>query len=159
MYERFIILIHYNGEITNTEEGTTFYNQNPVGVTISSSSITLSELKNRILRKLGLLNRKQITGIMYRIPVAFGPGVVRYTSFPVGSDEDVNLIFYYHSQCLRIRIMELFVTLEDMNDSFKGSAPNPQSFGTDFSVRGSGPNPIPCPTPATATSPSFAFYN
>ena len=56
MSERFIILIPHNGEITNIAEGTTFYSENPVGVTISSSSITLSELKNRILTRLGLLN-------------------------------------------------------------------------------------------------------
>ena len=56
MSERFIILIHHNGEITNTTEGVTFYSQNPVGVTVFSSSITLLELQNTILRKLGLLN-------------------------------------------------------------------------------------------------------
>ena len=156
MSERVIILIHHNGEITNIVEGTTFYSQNPVGVTISSSSITLSVLTNKILRKLGFLNRKQITGIVYRMPAVFGPGVVRYTSFPVGSDEDVNLMFYCHSQCPGIQIIELFVTLEDINGSSEGSTPNPQSFGTDASARGSGS--IPCPTPVAAASPSFDLY-
>ena len=46
MSERFIILIHHNGEITNTAEDTTFYSQDPVGITISSSFISDSAYTN-----------------------------------------------------------------------------------------------------------------
>ena len=97
--------------------------------------------------------------MVYRLPTASGQGVIWYTSFPVGSDKDVSLMFYCHSQCLEIRIIELFVTLEDMNNSFGGSAPNPPSVGMDFSAKGSNPNPITCPTSLPMPSPTFVLYN
>ena len=71
MLERSFILIHHNSEITSTVEGSTFYSQNLVGVSVSSS-ITLLELQSTILRKLGQLNRKQITEMVYRLPTAIG---------------------------------------------------------------------------------------
>ena len=55
--------------------------------------------------------------------------------------------------------MELFVTLEDMNDGFEGSAPNPPSVGTDFSARGPDPNPIVCPISLAVPSPTFTMYS
>ena len=116
MAERCFILVHHNGEITNTKEGATFCSQNPVSVSISSS-VTLLELQNTILRKLGQLNRKQITQVVYRLPIVFGQGVVCYTSFPIGSDDDVSLMFYCHSQFPEFRITKLFNTLEDTNVS------------------------------------------
>ena len=63
------IFIHHNGEITNTLEGAAFCSQNPVGVNISSF-VTLLKLHNTILRKLGQLNWKQITQVVYRLPTA-----------------------------------------------------------------------------------------
>ena len=51
MFERSFILIHHNGEITNKTKGATFCSQNLVCVSVSSS-ITLLELQNTILRKL-----------------------------------------------------------------------------------------------------------
>ena len=68
MSERLFILIHHNGEIINTIKGATFCNQNPVAASVSSS-ITFLELQNTILRKLEQLNRKQITEVMYRLPI------------------------------------------------------------------------------------------
>ena len=160
MSERVFILVHYNGQITNTGEGVTFCSENSVAVSVCSS-ISLLDLQNTILRKLGLLNRKQISQVVYRLPIAVAQNAVRYTTFLVGSDEDVSLMFYSHSQCPEIRIIELFITLEDTNISSGGSAPNPLSAGTDFSTRGSDPNSVaflpslPVPSP----SPTFALYN
>ena len=94
MAKRCFMLVHHNDEITNTEERATFYSQNPVSVSLSSS-ITLLELQNTILRKLGQLNRKQITQMIYRLPTTFGQGVVRYTSLPVGSNNDVSLMEFW----------------------------------------------------------------
>ena len=85
--------------------------------------------------------------------------MVWYTSFLVGSDEGVSLMFYCQSQCPEICIIELFVTLEDMNGSSRGSAPNPPYFGTDFSARGLDLNPIACPTSLAVPSLTFALYN
>ena len=53
------ILVHHNGEITNTDEGVTFCSQNPQFMTVHPP-ITLLELQNTILQKLGQQNNKQI---------------------------------------------------------------------------------------------------
>ena len=157
MFERSFILIHHNGEITNKTKGATFCSQNLVCVSVSSS-ITLLELQNTILRKLWQLNWNQITEVVYRLPTTVGQGEVRYTTFLVGSDEDVSLMFYYHSQCLEIRVIELFITLEYTNVSSGGSAPNPSSIGIDFSARGSKHNLVACPTLLPVPSPTFTLY-
>ena len=57
MAERFYILVHHNGEITNTIEGMTFCNTNPVCVSVHPS-MTLLELQRRILQKLRQQNNK-----------------------------------------------------------------------------------------------------
>ena len=75
MSKRFFVLIHHNGEITNTIEGATLCNQNPIAVSVCSF-ITFLELQNTILRKLEQLNRKQITEVVYRLPIAVAQSVV-----------------------------------------------------------------------------------
>ena len=52
MAERYYILIHHGGEITNIEEGTTFCSKNPIYVTIRAF-VTLLKLQNKTLHKLG----------------------------------------------------------------------------------------------------------
>ena len=51
--------------------------------------------------------------MVYRLPTTIRQAVVRYTSFSIGNDKDVSLMFYSHSQCPEIRVIELFITLED----------------------------------------------
>ena len=63
MSERYIV-IHYNSEITDTDEGITFNSQNPQFMDVHPP-ITFSELQNIILQKLGQQNNKQITEVLY----------------------------------------------------------------------------------------------
>ena len=158
MDERYFILVYHNGEITNIEEEVTFCSQNPVGVSVSPS-VTLLELQNTILRKLGQLNNKQINQVLYMLPIVFGQSVVCYRSFSVRSDDDVSLMFYGHSQFPKIRIIELFIILEDTNVSSGGLAPNPPSYGMNFSARGSDPNPLAYQTSLPMPSLTFALCN
>ena len=83
MTERYFVLVHHNGKITNTEEEAAFCCQNSIGVS-ASPSVAL------MLRKLQQLNSKQITQVLYKLPIAFGQGVVHYTGFSVRSDDDMS---------------------------------------------------------------------
>ena len=70
-------------------------------------------------------------------------------------------MFYAHSQCPKIRIMKLFITLENTNVNYKGSTPNPPSVEMDFSARGPFPNLVAYPTslPVSSLSPTFTLYS
>ena len=48
-----------------------------------------------------------------------------YRSWQLSSDDDVGLMFGCHAQFLEIRIIELFVVLEELHLSSRGSAPDP----------------------------------
>ena len=96
MSERYI-LIHSNGEIINTDEGIIFNSQNPQFMAVYPP-ITFIELQNIILQKLGQQNNKQVTQVLYQLPMVMGKGVLRYKSWQLSSDNDVELMFTFHSQ-------------------------------------------------------------
>ena len=123
MSERYI-LIHSNGEIINTDEGITFNSQNPQFMAVYPP-ITFIELQNIILQKLGQQNNKQVTQVLYRLPMVMGKGVLRYKSWQLSSDNDVELMFTFHSQFPDIHFIELFVIIEESHFSSGGSAPDP----------------------------------
>ena len=62
------ILVHYNGEIINTDEGVIFYNQNPQFMDVHLPIIFV-ELHNIILQRIGQQSNKQITQVFYRLPM------------------------------------------------------------------------------------------
>ena len=125
------MLVYYGGEIINTGDGATFSGQSPICVNVRSS-VTLLELKNTILQKLSQQNNRQITQVLYRLPIVFGKGVIRYRSFPISSDDDVSFMFECHAQFPEIRIMELFIILEDLHFSSGESATGPAYVGTSL---------------------------
>ena len=123
MSERYI-LIHSNGEIINTDEGITFNSQNPQFMAVYPP-ITFIELQNIILQKLGQQNNKQVMQVLCRLPMVVGKGVLRYKSWQLSSDNDVELMFTFHSQFPDIHFIELFVIIEESHFSSGGSAPDP----------------------------------
>ena len=124
MAEKFYILVHHNGEITNTNEGVTFCSSNPVCLNIHPS-ITLLELQSRILQKLRQQNNKHIAQMVYRLPIVVGKDLIRYNSLEISCDEDIGVMFDCRAQFPEIRIMELFIILQDSALSSGGSAPDP----------------------------------
>ena len=122
MAKRYYMLVHHGGKITNTNERTIFCNQNSVYVTVHPS-ITLLELQNTTLQKLGQQNNKQITQVLYRLPLMIGNSVICHKSFTISSNDDVSLTFDCHTHFLEIRIIELFIILEKSHFSFGGSTP------------------------------------
>ncbi|XP_015955797.1 uncharacterized protein LOC107480167 [Arachis duranensis] len=99
--------------------------------------MSLSDLKNSILEKLGVLGSKWVKKLFYKIPMAVVSTGVQYETFAVKADEDIRVLFYCVRSFSEIRIHELFAKLEVGVDSSRASAP------------------VPSPT-AAVQSPSFA---
>ena len=63
--------------------------------------------------------------MLYQLPIAFGKDLICYNSVEINYDEDVSIMFDYHTQFLKIRIMKLFVVVGESVLSFRGFAPDP----------------------------------
>ena len=85
-------------------------------------SITLLELQSRILQKSCQQNNKQITQMVYRLPIAVGKDLICYNSLDFSYDKDVSVMFDCHAQFPEFHIMEFFVILHDSALSSKGFA-------------------------------------
>ncbi|QHO55982.1 Putative mutator sub-class protein [Arachis hypogaea] len=90
-------------------------------------SSTLAEIKLSILRKLGACGTKWVKKLFYKIPIADVSAGVRYETFAIGSDEDLQVLFYCRRSFSEVRIPKLLAKLEDGVDSSGASTPNPQS--------------------------------
>ncbi|XP_016168777.1 uncharacterized protein LOC107611355 [Arachis ipaensis] len=106
--------------------GVKFTDKEPLSVFIRSTN-NLSDLKKNILQKAGLCGAKLVKKVFYKIPIAVASSGVQYETFVIGSDEDIEVLFYCRWSFLEMRIHELFAKLEDRVDSSGASAPNPQS--------------------------------
>ena len=55
--------------------------------------------------------------------MVIGKGVLYYRSWQLSSDDDVRLMFTFHTQFLEIRIIEIFIILKESYFSSDGSIP------------------------------------
>ncbi|XP_020992630.1 uncharacterized protein LOC110278734 [Arachis duranensis] len=123
--ESFLALVHCSGKIKKSKShGVKFTDREPLSMFISSS-MSLSDLKNSILEKLGVLGSKWVKKLFYKIPMAVVSTGVQYETFAVKSDEDIRVLFYCVRSFPEIRIHELFAKLEVGVDSSGASAPVP----------------------------------
>ncbi|XP_016173818.1 uncharacterized protein LOC107616367 [Arachis ipaensis] len=115
--------------------------------------MTLSDLKNSILEKLGVLGSKWVKKLFYKIPMAVVSTGVQYETFAVKADEDIRVLFYCVRSFSEIRIHELFAKLEVGVDSSGASAPVPCP-----AAAGGASNSMPAVRPylPPVQSPSFA---
>ncbi|XP_016200384.1 uncharacterized protein LOC107641405 [Arachis ipaensis] len=125
--DSFVALVHCSGKIQKSKRhGVKFTDREPLSIFIRSSS-TLAEIKLSILRKLGTCGTKWVKKLFYKIPIAVVSTGVRYETFVIGSDEDLQVLFHCRRSFLEVRIPELLAKLEDGVESSGASAPNPQS--------------------------------
>ncbi|XP_016164286.1 uncharacterized protein LOC107606781 [Arachis ipaensis] len=115
--------------------------------------MTLSDLKNSILEKLGVLGSKWVKKLFYKIPMAVVSTGVQYETFAVKADEDIRVLFYCVRSFPEIRIHELFAKLEVGVDSSGASAPVPCPASA---VGASSSMPAVRPVLPPVQSPSFA---
>ncbi|MED6140494.1 hypothetical protein PIB30_093752 [Stylosanthes scabra] len=90
----FLVLVHHSGKILkNSKVGIRFSSEEPISVFMRSST-TLAELQNTILQKLGVARSKRISKLFYRASVAVLSEHVKYGSFVVQTDADLEVIFH-----------------------------------------------------------------
>ncbi|XP_016172439.1 uncharacterized protein LOC107614821 [Arachis ipaensis] len=126
--ESFVALVHCSGKIQKSKRhGVKFTDRESFSIFIRSSS-TLAEIKLSILQKLGACGTKWVKKLFYKILIAVVSAGVRYETFVIGPDEDLQVLFHCrHSFSEVMRIPELLAKLEYGVDSPGASTPNPQS--------------------------------
>ncbi|XP_057755544.1 uncharacterized protein LOC130974702 [Arachis stenosperma] len=125
--DSFVALVHCSGKIQKSKRhGVKFTDRESVSIFIRSSS-TLAEIKLSILQKLGTRETKLVKKLFYKIPITVVSTGVRYETFMIGSDEDLQVLFHCRHSFPEVRIPEMFAKLEDRVDSSGALTPGPQS--------------------------------
>ncbi|RYQ90227.1 hypothetical protein Ahy_B09g096440 isoform B [Arachis hypogaea] len=139
--ENFVALVHYRGSIKKkTQSGIKFTDKDP---------------------RLGLLGVKRVEKLFYRIPISVLRNYVKYDSFIISSDEDMQVLFHCHRQFPEVRTPELLAKLVDVASSSGSSNRNMHSTGhvassSALPVRSSSAVPVLAPELDLVASPSFA---
>ncbi|XP_015932064.1 uncharacterized protein LOC107458373 [Arachis duranensis] len=121
--ESLLVLVHCSGKIKRSKKyGVKFTDREPLSVFISSSS-TLSDVKNRILQKLGVFGSKWVKKLFYKISITVILTGVKYDTFMLATDEDIRVLFHCVRSFPEVRIHELYAKLELGVDSSGASAP------------------------------------
>ncbi|RYR15275.1 hypothetical protein Ahy_B04g071999 isoform B [Arachis hypogaea] len=91
---------------------------------------SLEELKNVILMNTGLVGKKDITKLTYRMSVAVANSFV-YQKIQIKFDQQVSMMFSYHRSIGSIYSLELCVCLQDVGGSSSSSnnVVQPGNFG------------------------------
>ncbi|XP_015939544.1 uncharacterized protein LOC107465078 [Arachis duranensis] len=140
--ESFVALVHYRGSIEKKARSRIkFTDKNPL--------------------RLGLHGVKRVEKLFYRIPISVLRDDVKYDSFIISSDEDMQVLFHCHRQFPEVRTSELLAKLVDVASSSGGSNRNMHSIGhvassSAMHVGLSSVVPVIAPEPDLVASPSFA---
>ncbi|MED6163979.1 hypothetical protein PIB30_085194, partial [Stylosanthes scabra] len=109
-----------------------------------------------ILQKIGVTSSKRAGKLFYRAPVTVVSEHVKYGSFVVQNDTDLEVIFHCRRDFLEVRTIELYVKLEDVVASSGGSNPNPTSNQIGGSSSSALVAPVVPVIPPCVASSSFA---
>ncbi|RYR15274.1 uncharacterized protein LOC107637085 [Arachis ipaensis] len=127
--ENVYVIVYFNGDISLTSEGITFICDDPLWIMIPPQT-SLEELKNVILMNTGLVGKKDITKLTYRMSVAVANSFV-YQKIQIKFDQQVSMMFSYHRSIGSIYSLELCVCLQDVGGSSSSSnnVVQPGNFG------------------------------
>ncbi|MED6112437.1 hypothetical protein PIB30_061739 [Stylosanthes scabra] len=117
--------------------------------------MTLVELQNTILQKLGVAGSKRVSKLFNKALFAVVSEHVKYGSFVVQSDADLEVIFYCWRDFSEVRMTELYAKLEDIIASSGGSNPNPTSVHIGDS---SSSAPVALVVPVIPPSVAFSSF-
>ncbi|MED6212077.1 hypothetical protein PIB30_079809, partial [Stylosanthes scabra] len=106
--------------------------------------------------KLGVARSKRISKLFYRAPVAVLSEHVKYGSFVVQTDADLEVIFHCRRYFPEVRTTELFAKLEDIVTRSGGSNLIPPSVDIGGSSSSTPIAPVVPVLPPPVASPSFA---
>lgn len=109
------VCVYYNGQISNTNEGTTFISNN-TKTFIVNKVITLTQLVELVQQKINLESQKYIQHLQFRCPI-FEPGQPHmYTCFILRHDYDVGQMFNIFDNNPTLPFVELFATICNKNN-------------------------------------------
>ncbi|MED6145969.1 hypothetical protein PIB30_030188 [Stylosanthes scabra] len=143
-------IIYPNGEISQSSEGVMFSCEDPIWIMIPTQAC-LQDLKNLILISLGEVRRKEVTRILYRMPVVVANSFV-YRKMPLRTDQNVAMMFSYHRGIASVFAIELCVQMQDVGGS--SSSSNHVESGRGISINDGGR----MPANRMGGSPSFSSY-
>ncbi|XP_015940141.1 uncharacterized protein LOC107465685 [Arachis duranensis] len=159
--ESFVALVHYRWPIKKKiRSGIKFTDKDQLSVFLKPST-SFAEFKNTILQRLGLHGVKQVEKLFYRIPISVLRDDVKYDSFVISSDEDMQVLFHCRCQFPKVRSPKLLAKLVDVASSSGGSNRNLHSTGhlassSAMPIGSSSAVLVIAPEPALVASPSFA---
>ncbi|RYR72220.1 hypothetical protein Ahy_A02g006426 [Arachis hypogaea] len=95
--ESFVALVHYRRSIKKKiRSGIKFTDKDSLSIFLKPST-SFVEFKNSILQRLGMHGVKREEKLFYRIPISVLCDDVKYDSFIISSDEDMQVLF--HCRC------------------------------------------------------------
>ncbi|RYR42066.1 hypothetical protein Ahy_A08g038513 [Arachis hypogaea] len=117
--ENVYVVVYPNGEISLTSKGVTFVCDDPLWIMIPPQT-SFEEQKNVILMNTGLVGKKEITKLTYRMQVAVTNSFT-YQKVQIKSDQQVSMMFSYHRGIESIYSLELCVCLQHVDRSSSSS--------------------------------------
>ncbi|KAL4319222.1 hypothetical protein GQ457_18G012080 [Hibiscus cannabinus] len=127
---RFMTIVHYNGQIVRTDVGVVFQPESPTKM-IFDKDITLQQLKEDIKMKIGA----EIDGLRYRWITCHNP--VIYSAIPLVDDSDVGIMIAEH-ESTDIGNIELYAEVLDVLYPSRNVVGNlaQMGFSNDFDMFG-----------------------
>ncbi|XP_057746371.1 uncharacterized protein LOC130965619 [Arachis stenosperma] len=156
-----LVLVHYRGSIKKkTRFGIKITDKDPLSVFLKPST-SFIEFLNSIIQKLGLQGVKRIEKLFYRISISILRDDVKYDSFIIGSDKNLQVLFYYRRQFPEVNTPELLAKLINVVSSSRGLNRNPQppamaAYSSSRPVGASSSVPMIAPETTLVASSSFA---
>ncbi|MED6176745.1 hypothetical protein PIB30_091181 [Stylosanthes scabra] len=114
------------------------------------------KIEKNLRVELGVARSKHVSKLFYRAPVAVVSEHVKYGSFVVQTDADLEVIFHCRRDFPEVRTTALFAKLEDIIASSGGSNPNPPSVHIGGSSSSAPVAPVVPVIPPSVAFPSFA---
>ncbi|KAL4291980.1 hypothetical protein GQ457_14G001610 [Hibiscus cannabinus] len=127
---RFMTIVHYNGQIVRTDVGVVFQSESPTKM-IFDKDITLQQLKEDIKMKI----EAEIDGLRYRWITCHNP--VIYSAIPLVDDSDVGIMIVEH-ESTDIGNIELYAEVRDVPYPSRNVVGNlaQMGFSNDFDMPG-----------------------
>ncbi|RYR72519.1 hypothetical protein Ahy_A02g006752 isoform G [Arachis hypogaea] len=148
--DSFIVLVHHRGSIKRkTRSGVKFTDKDPLCIIVSSTT-SYDDLARSVLEKLGLEGVKRVNKFFYRIPITVLQDSVKYDSFTIGNDEDLQVMFLYRRQFPEVRTPELLEPPAPPVASPSFAVDLNGSVGDEVGTAKLVPTSVHCATPAGA---------
>ncbi|XP_039126972.1 uncharacterized protein LOC120263139 [Dioscorea cayenensis subsp. rotundata] len=131
MAETSLKLVYYNGSIT-ASENTIIFSSEDQSYFYVEDEISYENLERSIEESIEPADNQGVSCIKYKLPISSGSGKIRYRSFKLCNDRDVQMMFDCHKRNPDIGIIELYV--EFSATTFEG-APSQQQTALDDKVQ------------------------